>query len=131
MQDTTHTNKAKKVLLVEDDAYLRDLYKQVLEEQGYEMSVGVDGEEGLIQASKGGYDLILLDVMMPKMNGMDVLKNLFENPPKMPNKKIVLLTNLGYEDTQAKAATYGCTEFIVKSDIDPGILIEKVKQYVS
>ncbi|MEK7499262.1 MAG: response regulator, partial [Patescibacteria group bacterium] len=83
---------AKKVLIVDDDAYLRDLYEEVLKEAGYEITTAVDGEEGAGKLQAGGFDLTLLDVMMPKLDGLGVLKELQQTPPTTPNGPILLLT---------------------------------------
>ena len=84
----------KKILLIEDDQFARELYEEVLKDAGFEVDTAVDGVDGLSKMTLGGYNLILLDVMMPKMDGLDVLRELMNNPPKVKNGPIVLLTNL-------------------------------------
>ena len=69
----------KRILVVEDDQYIRDLYEEVLTEAGFEVDTAVDGEEGVVKAKKGGYNLILLDVMMPKLDGLGFLEELEKN----------------------------------------------------
>ncbi|MBI4066986.1 response regulator [Candidatus Gottesmanbacteria bacterium] len=77
-----------KILLAEDEEILRNLYVQVLKDAGLEAETVKDSEEAYTKALVGGYDLILLDIMMPKMDGISVLKKLKSNPPPIPNKKI-------------------------------------------
>src|SRR3989344_5115083 len=84
----------KRILLVEDDQFTRELYEEVLKDAGFEVDTAVDGIDGLSKIKTGGYDLILLDVMMPKMDGLDVLRSLMNEPPKVKSGPIVLLTNL-------------------------------------
>jgi len=121
---------AKKVLIVDDDAYLRDLYEEVLKEAGYEITTAVDGEEGAGKLQAGGFDLTLLDVMMPKLDGLGVLKKLQQTPPTTPNGPILLLTNLAQDPIITEATQLGAKSYIIKADITPDQLIEKVKEYL-
>ena len=121
---------AKKVLIVDDDAYLRDLYEEVLKGEGYDVTTAVDGEEGVAKLQQGGYDLTLLDVMMPKLDGLGVLKKLKESPPTTPNGTILLLTNLAQDPIVTEAMQSGAKSYIIKADITPDQLIEKVKEYL-
>src|SRR5438309_9558618 len=98
---------AKKILVLDDDLYIRELYEEVLKNEGYDVDSAVDGEEGLGKLEKGGYDLILLDVMMPKLDGMGVLNALSKNPPAAINGPIILLTNLGQEPMLKVATNKG------------------------
>lgn len=115
-----------KILIIEDDPSTRKIYSQVLVGLG-QIDTAEDGEEGLEKAKEGGYDLILLDVMMPKLDGIAFLASLKENPPQNPNKKIVLLTNLSHEPVINQAFALGASSAITKSNITPGDLIELVK----
>lgn len=121
----------KKILVVEDDNFIRDVYQDLLIEAGYQVTVAVDGEDGLTKAQVGGYDLILLDVMMPKMNGLKVLEELQKNPPKTANGSIVLLTNLAQDPIINDALKKGAEAYLIKSDLNPDQLLEKIKLYLS
>ncbi len=121
---------AKKVLIVDDDVYLRDLYEEVLKAEGYEVTTAVDGEDGVGKLQQGGYDFVLLDVMMPKLDGLGVLKKLKETPPAIPNGSIVLLTNLAQDPIVNEAMQLGAKTYIIKADITPDQLVEKVKEYL-
>src|SRR3990167_20107 len=119
----------KKILLVEDDQFARELYEEVLKDAGFEVNSEVDGLDGLAKIKIGGYDLILLDVMMPKMDGLDVLRSLINEPPAVKNGPIVLLTNLTNDPVIDTAYGLNAKGHLVKSDITPGELVEHVKKY--
>ena len=121
----------KKILLVEDDQFTRELYEEVLKDAGFAVDSAVDGVDGLSKMTVGGYNLILLDVMMPKMDGLDVLRELMNNPPKVKNGPIVLLTNLTNDPVIDTAYGLNAKGHLVKSDITPGELVEHVKKYTS
>lgn len=118
----------QKILILEDDQYTRDVYQEVLTGAGYEVTVAVDGEEGLVKIKEGGYNLILLDMMMPKMDGLGVLTSLKENPPKEPNGPVILLTNLAHDPVISKALSLGAKSFLIKSDLNPDQLVARVKE---
>lgn len=118
----------KKILLVEDDAYTRDIYKDVLEEAGFEVTLATDGQEGLVKLDEDGFALVLLDVMMPKLDGIGFLKAVKYKPPKDKQPKICLLTNLGHDPVIQEAISLGASGFLIKSDLNPDQLAEKVKQ---
>ena len=119
----------KKILLVEDDQFTRELYEEVLKDAGFEVNSAVDGLDGLAKIKIGGYDLILLDVMMPKMDGLDVLRSLINEPPAVKNGPIVLLTNLTNDPVIDTAYGLNAKGHLVKSDITPGELVDHVKKY--
>jgi CheY-like chemotaxis protein len=121
---------AKKILVVEDDSYIRALYEEVLRDAEYQVETADDGISGLEKIKKGGYDLILLDVVMPKMDGLGVLTKLSQNPPLQKNGPIILLTNLAEDSTVQEAIRKGAASYIVKSDITPDQLIENVRKFL-
>lgn len=120
----------KKILIIEDDSYTRDIYEEILKDAQFEVVTAVDGQDGLIKAQEGGYSLILLDVMMPKMNGLEVLEGLKQNPPKSTNGPIILLTNLGHEEIVQDALSKGAKSYLVKSDLDPSQLVAHVRKFL-
>lgn len=119
---------AKKILVVDDDQYIRELYEEVLKEAGYTVETAVDGEEGLALMQKGGYDLVLLDVMMPKRDGLGVLSALNANPPVQKNGPIILVTNLGHDPIIKDAMQKGATSYMVKDSMNPDQFVENVKK---
>lgn len=120
----------KRILLVEDDKYTRELYEEVIKGEDYALDTATNGEEGLEKIKRGGYNLILLDVMMPKMSGLEVLRAVKNEPPNIPNGPIVILTNLTNDPILNEAYGLNATDFVVKSDITPGELVEKIKIYL-
>ncbi len=122
----------KKILVVEDDQYIRELYIDILEEEGFIIDHAVDGEEAYQKMHEGGYDLVLLDVMLPKMDGLKILEKLKkETPPILPNKAVVILSNLGQESAVANATTLGARGYMIKSDYTPDQVINKIKGFLS
>ena len=118
----------KKVLLVEDDQFIRDLYVELLEGAGYEVDVAVDGEEGYAKMQRGGYDLVLLDIIMPKMDAIQVLTELKKTPPKEKNQHIIFMTNLGQENVVKNCKGLGVEDYLIKSDLTPDQFLAKVRK---
>ncbi|MDA1169458.1 MAG: response regulator [bacterium] len=109
----------KKILIVEDDQFIREMYNLILTKAGYEVTEALDGKDGLTMAQEGGYDVILLDLMMPNLDGLGFLSALKEEPSKKKNGPIIVLSNLAYGDAKQKAIELGASDFLVKADLDP------------
>ncbi len=122
---------AKKILIVDDDLYIRDLYEEVLKSEGYEVTTAVDGKEGFDKLEAGGFDLVLLDVMMPKLDGITILSRLANTPPKIVNGPIVLLTNLSQGPVIEDGMKKGAKSYLIKADLTPDQLVKKVKEFLS
>lgn len=120
-----------KILIVEDDPALRDLYVQILTDEGYQVESAVDGQAGYEAMNRGGYDLVLLDLVMPKLDGIMVLTKLADNPPANPNKMIVVLSNLGKDDVVGQAIELGAKGYMIKSDYTPDKIVEQVNRLLS
>jgi CheY-like chemotaxis protein len=120
----------QKILVIEDDQYLRDVYQEVLTEAGYDITASVDGEEGLVKIREGGYSLILLDMMMPRLDGLGVLEALKGNSPKVTNGPIILLTNLAHDPVINKALSLGAKDYLIKSDLNPDQLVVKIRELI-
>ena len=119
----------KKILLVEDDAFVRDLYNTVLTKAGYEIEIANDGEEAVGMAGYKIYDLILLDIMLPKLTGMEVLKTLREEGSRAKSTPIYLLTNLGEENIIQEAYKLGANGYLLKAKYLPKQLVEEVDKF--
>lgn len=122
---------AKRILIVDDDTDIRNIFAEVLSSGGYEVTAASDGEEGLTHLTEGGFDAILLDVMMPKLDGLGVLKKLKETPPKNPNGPILILTNLDHDPVLDEALSLGAKQSLLKADILPPTLLSIVKEATS
>jgi len=118
---------AKKILLVDDDVYIRDLYTEVLKDEEYDVFIAADGEEALSMVMQDQFDLILLDVMMPKIDGIAVLTKI-KTDEKTKDTPVIMLTNFGQEDLVKQAVTVGSADYLLKYNITPGEMTAKVKQ---
>lgn len=117
-----------KILVVDDDLNLRTLYKQILEAQNYTVEIAPDGGQGLSHMLKGGYDLVLLDVRMPQMSGIQVMIAYNKIGPKLPNKKIYFLTNDKDEMTIAQGISTAANGYLIKSQYTPDKLVAEVER---
>lgn len=120
----------KKILIVEDDKSLREMYQLRLSINGYDVLEARDGEEGLDLAIKEKPDLIMLDIMMPKMSGMDVL-DIIKSTPETKDIPVILLTALNEESVRSKGLVYGAEDYLVKSQTMPGKVVEKIEEVLS
>lgn len=117
------------ILLIEDDPMLTELYQTKLEMEGYQVTIATDGEQGVSAAQTVGPKLILLDIMLPKLNGFEVLKVL-KKDKATAGIPVIVLTNLGGEkaDTDKKLAlSLGATEFLVKTFHLPDDIVGKIR----
>lgn len=121
---------AQKVLLVDDDQFIRELYEEVLKNAGYEVETASDGKMGYEKLAEGGYDLVLLDVMLPFMDGVGILSELEEHKPKKKNGPIVLLTNLAYDPAVKEALDKGAKMVLNKAEMNPDEFLKKIKEVV-
>ena len=120
----------KVVLLVDDDPLIIRMYQNKLSNDGYKVNIATNGEEALIEIRKEKPDLILLDVMMPKMNGVETLKELKKDPGTQ-TIPVIILTNLGDKQEDVEGAKkLGALDYLVKSDISLKALSQRVKQAV-
>ncbi len=119
-----------KILLVEDDFFLADIYQTKLSIANYNVIVSQDGMDGLQQALTQLPDLILLDIMLPKMDGLDVLKRL-KADESTKNIPVILLSNLGQEFVVNGGMSLGAVDYLVKSDLTPREVIDKIKKHLA
>lgn len=122
-------NTKKKILLVEDDVALSAVYKSRLEMEGFEAFEVNNGEDALSVAVKFKPDLILLDAMMPKISGFDVL-DILRNTPETANVRIVMLTALSQPKDKERAESLGVDDYLVKSQVVIGDVVERVKYHL-
>lgn len=120
----------KKILLVDDDFYTRDLYEEVLKEAGYKVEVAVNGKDGLSLIKEHKYDLVLLDIMMPIIDGLMVLNTLKKEGNGLNTGNIIILTNLSHDPVIRQALDLGARDFLIKSNMMPDQLVEKVNAYI-
>lgn len=116
-----------RILIVEDDKFLRDLILQKLQREGFETIPALDGEEGLKLIKEKIPDLVLLDLILPGLDGFEVLKQVKSDARTKPIP-IIVLSNLGQKEDMDRAFAGGAEEFMVKANFTPGEIIAKIKQ---
>lgn len=123
-------NLQKRILIVEDDQFLREFYQELLAGEGYFVDVAPDGETGLSKIQNSEYNLVLLDIMLPKKDGVQILRDLKANPPKSPNLAIVVLTNLGQDLVIKECFELGAEGYLIKSALNPDQVLNEIKSYL-
>jgi DNA-binding response OmpR family regulator len=119
----------KKILLVEDDVALSGVYKSRMELEGFDIREVSNGEEALSAAIDYRPDLILLDAMMPKISGFDVL-DILRNTPETADVRIIMLTALSQPKDKERAEALGVNDYLVKSQVVIGDVVERVKYHL-
>ena len=121
-------DKPKKILVVDDEDSVREIYRHEFLNNGYTVVVAADGEEGLLKAGEEQPDIVLLDIMLPKMSGIEVLRALKENEltKKTP---VLLLTNLGEETIIKEGFELGADGYLLKVSYTPSQVVEEVKKF--
>lgn len=122
-------NTTKKILVAEDDKFYSAIYKKYLAFDNVEVFFANDGEEALKMAQEKKPDLILLDLIMPKMDGFDVLEKL-KSDEELKAIKVVVLSNLGQEEDKKKALSMGASDYVVKSNISFDEITSVVQKYL-
>lgn len=118
-----------KVLLVEDDKMIIDMYTLKFTQEGYKVFQAENGKEGVDMAKKSKPDVILLDIILPKMDGFSVLKQL-KSDSETKTIPVVLLTNLGQDGDVKKGLQLGAIDYLIKANYTPAQVVEKVKSLV-
>ena len=124
----TLTNKTS-ILIVEDESYLRELYVDIFTQDGFKVDAAKDGNEAYDKMNHHEYDLILLDIILPGMDGMQVLDKLVKEK-KVKLSNVVLLTNLSQDIVIAKALDYGVRGYLIKSDYTPEELLKETRSFL-
>lgn len=116
-----------KILLVEDDISLRDVYFARLQAEGFELAVAANGEEALAVAVKERPDLIVLDIMMPRISGFDVL-DIVRTTPEIAHTKVIMMTALGSPGDKERGEKLGVDKYLVKSQVTLEDVVATIKQ---
>lgn len=119
----------KTLLIVEDDYYIRDIYQRTFVKGGYAVDVAADGAEAVVKGNSKMYDLVLLDIMLPKVTGIDVLKQLRIEGKPNAKTPIYLITNLGQEDIIKQAFVLGADGYLIKSQLRPDEILREVETF--
>lgn len=116
-----------KILILEDEKMLMHLISSKLEKEGFEVDMAFDGEEGWKKIKDGQSDLILLDIIMPKMNGYEVLEKMRKENIKIP---VIIISNSGQPVEIEKTKEMGAVDYLIKTEFEPAEVLEKVKNYL-
>jgi len=117
------------LLLVEDDSFLSNIYKTKFEMEGFEVMAAADGEAGLALAKSKRVDVILLDILLPKLDGFTVLKEL-KADKNVKDVPVILLTNLGQKDDVNKGLELGAADYLIKAHFKPSETVAKVRKII-
>lgn len=121
-----------KVLIVEDDQFLRDLLENKLKREGFEVTLAIDGPEGLEKIKKTRPDVVLLDIILPGISGFDILKTVRQDVTMdMATIPIILLSNLGQESDIEKGRVLGADDYLIKSNFTIDEIIVKIKNLLA
>jgi len=130
MDNNENNALSKKILVVEDDPFLSNLLKIRLEKERLNVILAKDGDEAIKKIQETDPDLILLDLILPKKSGFEVLQNISLDP-NFKNKPVVIISNLGQTIDVQKAKELGAIEYFVKAKISIDDLILKIKEFIS
>ena len=129
MEETTATTQSKRILLVEDDDALANTYLTRLQAEGFDVRRVANGEEALAAAREYKPNLVVLDAMMPKISGFDVL-DILRNTPETANLKIVMLTALSQDSDKQRAQGLGVDDYMVKSQVVMSDVLDRIKYHL-
>jgi CheY-like chemotaxis protein len=121
--------KPKKILMIEDETIIVDLLKGKLEREGYQVSIGRDGVEGLEKMKQEKPELVLLDIVMPRKGGFDVMEEMNQNE-EFKNIPVIIISNSGQPVELDRAKELGAVDWLVKTEFDPQEVIKKVKKQI-
>ncbi|HEY4509832.1 MAG TPA: response regulator [Candidatus Paceibacterota bacterium] len=119
----------KKVLIVEDEQLIGDLLQKKLRQEGYYASVAIDGEAALKQIREEKPDIVLLDIVLPRLNGFEVLSEL-KKDEELRQIPVIIISNSGQPDEIEKAKELGVRDWLVKTEFDPREVLEKVQRQI-
>jgi len=126
MKKQTH----KRILIIDDDPFIRKIYNERLSADGFDVEEAESGVTGLIKIESGSYDLVLLDIVMSDMTGVDILKKIRSND-KLTNLIVVVLSALGQEDDIKEVLKAGANEYVVKDKTTPRKLVNILEKLIS
>ena len=120
---------SKKILIIEDDFFIRDLYEKQFTKEGYAVESAPDAEQGLEKIKAAPPNLVLLDLMLPKMSGLDVLK-ILKADANLKSIPVVILTNLGQDQAIKQGFDLGADGYLIKSAYTPSQVVNEVRTYI-
>jgi PleD family two-component response regulator len=121
--------KKQKIMIVEDDSFVMDIYETKLLQEGYEIVSAINGVEALKKLEDVEPDLIMLDIIMPYMDGLEVLAKI-KADERLKNIPVILLTNLSQKEEVDKGLGLGANDYLIKSHFTPSEVLAKIKTYL-
>lgn len=121
----------KNILLIEDDPFLVDIYTTKLKEAGFNVEVATDGEKGLRELSEKSFDLLLLDIVLPQIDGWEILekiKTLRSSIKHLESLIIIILSNLGQKEEVEKGIKMGATKYLIKAHYTPSEVVSEIEK---
>lgn len=115
------------VLLVEDDVFLSGIYQKKFEMEDYKVSLADNGEKALLEVKKKKPNIVMLDILLPKLDGFAVLAKL-KADSEVKDIPVILLTNLGQKDDVEKGLQMGAADYLIKAHFKPSEVVDKIKQ---
>jgi DNA-binding response OmpR family regulator len=128
-QESSVPEPIGRILLIEDDAPMVKMYSTKLQKENFEVEVAIDGEQGLQKARDWQPDLIVLDLMIPRLGGMQVLEQLRASP-KTKQTPVVILSNLSQEEDIKRSQELGVKEFLIKANFTPSQVVKKIREHL-
>ena len=118
----------KNILLIEDDPFLIDIYTTKLKEAGFNLDTATDGEMALKKLSEKKFDLLVLDIVLPNIDGWEILEEIRNSPQRYGSKglKIVILSNLGQKEDVEKGIRMGASKYLIKAHYTPSEVVEEI-----
>lgn len=120
---------AHNILLIEDDQFLAKILGKTLESNGYNVTYAITGKEGLAKAGHADPQLIVLDIILPDIDGFELLGK-FKANPRVKHVPVIIVSNLGQEEDVQRGMALGASDYIIKSDLSLNDIVAKVKKYV-
>ncbi len=117
----------KKILLIEDDPFLADIYTTKLKESGFSVEVVADGDAVLSKIKEEKPDLLLLDIVLPHLDGWEIIRDIKEIK-ELKDLKIIILSNLGQKNEVEKGLRLGALKYLIKAHYTPGEIVEEIKK---
>ena len=117
----------KHILLIEDDPFLVDIYITKLEEANFKIEVAIDGKEALTKLKEKKPDLVVLDIILPHIDGWEILRKIKQDP-KLKDLKVIVLSNLGQKEEIERGLKLGAIKYLIKAHYAPSEVIEEIKK---
>lgn len=120
----------KRILIIEDDDLLRNLYAEMFRKENFEVQEAADGFRGEALIREGKFDLILLDIVVPEKDGLEILRSLKNDEPRVQNGSIIIISNLGQDKMIQKGLALGANGYLIKSHFRPEQVVSEVQKFL-